>query len=89
MPTVTFTQNLQRHIAMPKCEVGGKTVRQALNQVFRKNPAARGYILDEHGAVRYHMVIFVNGIQIMDREHLSDRVTKSADIYVMQALSGG
>jgi hypothetical protein len=46
-------------------------------------------VLDEHGAVRPHMVIFVNGRQIRDRISLSDPVSADAEVHVMQALSGG
>ncbi len=89
MPRVTFTQNLQRHIACPPAEVAGSTVREALDAVFAANPAARGYVLDEHGALRKHMIIFVNGEQVRDRVGLSDPVPADGEVYVLQALSGG
>lgn len=89
MPRVTFTQNLQRHIACPPAEVVGNTVREALDAVFAANPAARGYVLDEHGALRKHMIIFVNGEQVRDRTGLSDPVPADGEVYVLQALSGG
>ena len=89
MPTVAFTPNIQRHVNCPPAVVGGATVGQALNAVFTGNPNARGYVLDEQGAVRPHMVVFVNGRQIQDRRHLSDPVKADAEIYVAQALSGG
>jgi hypothetical protein len=33
--------------------------------------------------------VFVNGARIRDRTHLSDRLPENAEIYVLQALSGG
>lgn len=33
---------------------------------------SRPYVLDDQGAVRRHMVVFVNGRQITDRTRLSD-----------------
>jgi hypothetical protein len=89
MPRVVFTQNIQRHIACPPGEVPGGTVRAVLDAVFAANVAARSYVLDEHGAVRKHMIVFVNGEMIRDREKLSDPVPADAEVYVMQALSGG
>lgn len=89
MATVCFTPNLERHVSCPSVEVAGETVRQVLDAVFRDNPRARAYVLDEQGAVRQHMVIFVNGKQIRDRRKLSDPVAENAEVYVAQALSGG
>ena len=89
MPRVVFTENIQRHVACPPTAVGGETVREVLDQVFAANERARGYVLDEHGAVRKHMIVFVNGVMIRDRQTLSDSVASDAEVYVMQALSGG
>jgi sulfur-carrier protein len=89
MPKVTFTPNIQRHVSCPPTGVEGQTVREALESVFRENPRARGYVLDEQGAVRPHMVVFVDGRQVKDRQHLSDSVKPAGEIYVAQALSGG
>ena len=89
MPSVAFTQNLQRHVACPPCEVAGATVRESLEAAFARYPKLRGYVLDEHGALRFHMAIFVNGVPIADRKGLSDPVSGKGEIFVMQALSGG
>ncbi len=86
---MTFTDNIQRHVDCPPVEVKGKTVREALDAAFAANAKARGYVLDEHGAVRRHMVIFVDGEAVRDREGLRDAVADSSEIYIMQALSGG
>lgn len=89
MPRVVFTENIQRHVTCPSVDADGTTVREVLDAVFAQNPRARGYVVDEHGAVRKHMIIFVNGTMIGDRVTLSDPVESNAEIYVMQALSGG
>jgi sulfur-carrier protein len=89
MPRVAFTSNIQRHVACPPAVVTGNTVRAALDAVFAENPPARSYVLDDQGALRRHMNIFVDGIAIRDRAHLSDAVLESSSIYVLQALSGG
>ncbi|MFQ6021827.1 MAG: MoaD/ThiS family protein [Acidiferrobacterales bacterium] len=86
---VTFTDNIQRHVACPPMEVGGNTVREVLEQVFKKSPRMRSYVLDDQGGVRRHMVIFVNGLQICDTKTLGDPVPAGSEVYVMQALSGG
>ena len=89
MARVRFTANLERHIAAPTSEAPGDTVRAALDNVFQANPPLRGYIVDERGALRKHMLIFINGEQIADREKLSDKVKAADEIFVLQALSGG
>lgn len=69
--------------------VGGNTVRECLESFFVENEMARGYVLDDQGALRQHMVVFVNGEPIHDRVGLTDSVLPDSEIYVMQALSGG
>ena len=89
MPRLVFTRNVRRHVSVPPCDVAGQTVRQALDVVFDVHPRLRGHVVDEHGALRKHMMIFVDGEQIEDREQLSDKVAEDGEIFVMQALSGG
>ncbi len=89
MPVVHFTANLRRHVDCPTTEVVGETVRDALDAVFAQNPRLRGYVVDEHGALRKHMNVFVDGEQVCDRNGLSDAIGPRAELYVMQALSGG
>ena len=89
MPSVRFTRNIQRHVACPSREVSGSTLREALDDYFRGNEAAQGYVLDEHGRIRQHMVIFIDGELVRDRDGLSDRVEPGTVIDVIQALSGG
>ena len=89
MARVVFTDNLERHVACPPCQQHGTTVREVLEGVFRDNRRARGYVLDERGALRKHMVVFVNGEPIQDRQRLTDAVGAQDEVYIMQALSGG
>lgn len=89
MAQVAFTQNLQRHVPCPPCVVPGLTVRESLEAAFGLYPKLRGYVVDEQGALRFHMAVFVDGVPIADRRHLGDAVSDQSRIYVMQALSGG
>ncbi|MBC8352186.1 MAG: MoaD/ThiS family protein [Planctomycetes bacterium] len=89
MPRVVFTSNLKRHVECPETVIGGETVRQSLDAVFVEHPQLRGYVLDDQDRLRKHMVVFVDGKAINDRETLGDLVEPSSEIYVMQALSGG
>jgi len=87
--TVMFTANLQRHLDVPACEVEATSVRAALEAIFTTQPRLRGYLLDDQGRVRQHVAIFVDGVQIRDRQGLSDPIAAHSEIYVIQALSGG
>ena len=89
MAEVVFTPNLRRHVECPTTAAAGATVAEVLAAIFGDNPRLRTYVLDDQGALRKHMMIFVDGHQLVDRERLSDPVGPSAEIYVMQALSGG
>ena len=60
-----------------------------LEASFEDHPRVRGYVLDDEGSVRHHVVIFVNGRPIADRAGLSDAVGEDEEALVMQALSGG
>ena len=86
---MVFTRNLQRHVECPPVTVDAGTVSDALDRVFAEVPQLKGYVVDEQGSLRKHMVIFVDGEQITDRRDLTDAVPPDGEVYVMQALSGG
>ena len=73
----------------PSATVAGSTVGEALANYFRQHPRVRGYVLDDQGAVRKHVAIFVNATLIRDRCELSDPVQDNDEVFVAQALSGG
>jgi molybdopterin synthase sulfur carrier subunit len=93
MPTVHFTANLTRHVSCPTVHVDGATVGEVLEAVFRQNPRLRSYVVDEQGALRKHMNVFVDGQQVRDRERpyssWGQPLDPTSELYVMQALSGG
>ena len=89
MAKVVFTANIQRHVSCPDTAAAGATVRDVLEAVFAGNPQAKSYVLDDQGALRRHMAIFIDGRLIADRAQLSDPVAATSTISVFQALSGG
>lgn len=89
MARISFTPNLQRHLDVAPCTVPGATVAAVLAEVFTVNPRLRGYLLDDQGQLRRHVMIFVDGERVGDRRQLSDRVGADSEVYVVQALSGG
>ncbi len=89
MTTLSFTPGLRRYVETPAARVEGTTVRQVLDRYFQANPRVRGYVLDDQGALRKHVAVFLNQALIRDRSELSDPVGEDDDIFVVQALSGG
>lgn len=89
MPQVHFTAHLKSVIARSPVEADGLDVRDALLDVFRSNPQLQGYILDERGALRQHVCVFLDGERLPNDRALDAAVWTSSEIYVMQALSGG
>jgi sulfur carrier protein ThiS len=89
MPTIVFTRALERFLEAPSATVEGATLGAALSAVFASCPALRGYVLDDQGALRRHVAVYVNGCPVKDRARLGDPVGPDDEIYVFQALSGG
>ena len=89
MPRICFTPALSRFLAAPAAEADGATAAEVLAAVFADRPALRGYVLDDQGALRCHVAIYINGQPVRDRNRLGDAVAPHDEIYVFQALSGG
>lgn len=97
MPTVVLAPAIARWLAPDpqlgagECavSVSGHTVRELLDRVFAIHPVLRGYVVDERGALRHHVVAFVNDEPVRDKQGLSEAVPGDAQVYVFQALSGG
>lgn len=52
-------------------------------------PGLCDYLVDERGALRKHVTIYVDGEPVADRTTLRDPVPPKGDVFVAQALSGG
>lgn len=70
-------------------DVEGATLGAALDAVFARYPKLRGYVLDDAGHVRHHVAVFVGGRSIADKTNLDLALEDGAEVYVLQALSGG
>lgn len=66
-------------------ELEGATVAEVLKALEREHPDTRGWILDERGAIREHINVFVN--KEYGREDTS--VAPSDRLHVLPAISGG
>ena len=89
MPTVSFAPALTRHVPCPPQEVAASSVREALDAAFQAAPALRHYVLDEQGAVRKHVALFVNGEMLLRPSALQRPLATGDQLMVIQALTGG
>ncbi len=90
MPTVKFTYALRRFFPQLKdTSVKSADLPELLGAIDQHYPGIRNYILDERGALRKHVNIFIDGEIIMDKQRLSDPFDENSEVYIMQALSGG
>jgi molybdopterin converting factor small subunit len=66
-------------------ELDGSTVAEVLKALEREHPDVKGWILDEHGAIREHINVFVN------KEYGREDTTVGAQdrLHVLPAISGG
>ncbi len=65
------------------------SVAEILRAVNDIAPGFTDYVLDEHGALRRHVILSINDTIVIDRKTLSDRVPDDGTVYIVQALSGG
>ncbi len=89
MATVSFSPNIRSQVDIDETRVAGETLADAMAKLFCEYPALKSYLLNDDGSVRKHVAFVVDGEPIRDREKLSDPISADADIFVMQALSGG
>jgi hypothetical protein len=69
--------------------VAAETLRVALEVAFLAAPALKSYVLDEQGAVRKHVAVFVNARMIASRTDLDVPLAAGDKVMVIQALTGG
>jgi sulfur-carrier protein len=66
-------------------ELEGATVGEVLQALERAHPDVKGWILDEHGAIRDHINVFVN----KDYGREDTAVGAQDRLHVLPAISGG
>lgn len=91
MAELHFTSHLKRFF--PELESGlvleGDSVAALLIALDARHPGLRGYLVDDQGALRQHVNIFVGERPVADRAALTDPLAPGDRVHVLQALSGG
>ena len=86
MARIRFSTNLDRQVTMTARDYAGSTVHAVFNEFFAEWPHLRVLIVDDRGAVRSHVRVFVDGQPIADPERLSDSVAACGVVFVTSAL---
>ena len=88
MPTVTLPRLLQPVSPELAMELEAATVAELLEGLFDRAPALRVHLTDETGALRDHVLCFVDGVstRLHDR---SAPIDPSTRVDFIQAVSGG
>jgi len=92
MATVEMTEHLFRFFPQLKDRaiiVQPGSVADVLKAINEIAPGFTDYVLDEHGALRRHVMLSINDSMVVDRKSLSDRVNDEGTVYIFQALTGG
>jgi molybdopterin converting factor small subunit len=79
-PLLSYTGDLK------EVDARGESLRALLADLDARYPGIRFRMVDEQGAVRPHMRLFVNGEQ---QWNLDFALQPTDEVHILQALSGG
>jgi len=65
--------------------IEGSSVGEVLRELERQHPRIVGWVLDEHGRVRTHVNVFVDGERVRE----DAPVAEAATVHVLPSISGG
>lgn len=87
MAELRFTPQLRRFVdELPLLQLDADRLGTLLAAAFALQPRLRGYVLDDQGAIRPNVAIFVDGRRTLD---LQQPLQPHSQVAVLQALSGG
>lgn len=89
MATISFTPHLRQVGPTRPTACCGSTLGEALQALEPDYPLLRGYLLDDHGRLRRHIAVFVDGVMRPRESVLGLALAETSDVYIFQALSGG
>jgi molybdopterin converting factor small subunit len=65
--------------------IDGTSVGQVLRELEHQHPNITGWVLDEHGRVRRHVNVFLDGERVRE----DAPVARDATLHVLPSISGG
>lgn len=90
MPRVQFTRHLVRFFpTLRDGDFEGATLAEVVRSIDRAHPGLAGYLVDDRGAVRKHVNVFLGDDLLRDRARVDEPLPAGVTISIFQALSGG
>ena len=83
--TLVLPRILQEAVGTTRLQVEGRTLRDALEDAYRRLPALRHHLCEESGRFRAHILCFLGG----ERKPLGSELEAGDEISIFQAISGG
>ena len=86
MPKVILTGSICQHVGgRSAVEVGGETAAAVIKALEASYPGLRGWVVDEQGALRRHVKLFLGGAAVS----LDAPVGAKDELHIVAAISGG
>lgn len=67
----------------------GATLRAVLDDLAARMPMLERRLRDERGALRQHVLVFVDGVSVRGGAELDTTVSEGSEVFVAPAVSGG
>jgi sulfur-carrier protein len=86
MPRVILSGSAQQQVGgLGAVDIAGDTAAAVIRALEASYPALRGWIVDERGALRRHVKLFLGGVAIS----LDERIGPNDELHIVAAISGG
>lgn len=72
-----------------KVDVNASTVREALNVLWKQHVGLRDRVVNEQGALRPHVNIFIDDENVRRKDMLDTLVKENSEITILPSVSGG
>ena len=83
--TLVLPRILQEAVGTTRLTVEGRTLRDALEDAYKRLPALRHHLCEESGRFRAHILCFLEG----EKSPLGTELKEGNEISIYQAISGG
>lgn len=72
-----------------KIEATGRTLADVFSDIDRRHPGFRARVLDEAGAIRSYVNVYVGDTDVRDSGGLDTAVPEGSEVMIIPAMAGG